>query len=361
MKQYNTIIIGGGVIGNSIAYHLSEKSKERVAVIERDFPLSGTSGATQAWIWVHTKRPASYAYFNKLSSDMYPSLQKEIGDFEYRQQGGIEPFFDEEARLQAIKLAEEQKKWGIPVQVLTRKEVLAKEPEISQNVIGATYSPIDGSVHPFRLVERYMKAAKANGVDYFFYNKVIRSEQKHEGYLLETNKGERLFAHHVVIASGTWSKEAGELFDVHIPVRPVRGQVLVTEQLKPLFSHILMGMRQLKNGEVLVDFTEEEAGFNKRTTFETLEATAKRAVTILPALQDALVIRNFSGLRAIPEDGMPMIGKIPGKDNLFVACMHSGMTLSPLVGSILSDLIVHQKSEVDYSDYLLDRFIPHKE
>lgn len=357
MKAYNTVIIGGGVIGNSIAYYLSKKGEKEIAVMERDFPLSGTSGATQAWIWVHSKTPASYAHFNKQSSDLYPDLQKEIGDFEYRQQGGIVPIFEEEELAEAIELAEEQQKFGIPVQVLTREEVLAIEPEISSEVVGATYSPIDGSVHPFHLVERYMDAAKANGVHYYFYHKVIDAKRKKDGYLLTTSQGEELFAKHVVIASGTWSKEVGDLFDVFIPVRPVRGQVLVTEQMQPLFKHVIMGMRQLKNGEVLSDFTEQEAGFDKRSTFDRVEETAKRAVRIIPALKDAMIVRSFSGLRAIPEDELPMLGEVKGKANLYVACMHSGMTLSPLVGNIISDLILYNETNIDYGKYHVDRFL----
>lgn len=357
VKTYNTVIIGGGVIGNSIAYHLSKKGEKEIAVMEKDFPLSGTSGATQAWIWVHSKKPASYALFNKQSSDLYPNLQKEIGDFEYMQQGGIVPIFEKDALADAICLAEEQQQAGIPVQVLTREEVLEIEPEISSEVVGATYSPIDGSVHPFRLVERYMNAAQENGVHYYFYNKVIKVKRQKDGYILTTNQGEKLFAKHVVIASGTWSKEVGELFDVHIPVKPVRGQILVTEQMQPLFKHVIMGMRQLKNGEVLSDFTEQEAGFDKRSTFDKVEETAKRAVKIIPALKDAMVIRSFSGLRAIPEDGFPILGEVDGKANLYVACMHSGMTLSPLIGNIISDLILYKKTSIDYSKYHVNRFL----
>jgi sarcosine oxidase subunit beta len=91
-REYETIIVGGGVIGNSIAYHLSEINPSDTLLIEKNYPLSGTSGSTQAWVWVHTKTPSWYGEFSMFSAEMYPYLSRKIGDIEYNRNGGLASF-----------------------------------------------------------------------------------------------------------------------------------------------------------------------------------------------------------------------------------------------------------------------------
>src|SRR5699024_10313960 len=86
--NYDVIIIGSGVVGSSIAYHLSERKNKAVLVIDQSFPLAGTSGSTQAWVWVHNKTPSWYAELNMFSAELYPFLERKIGDVEYNRTGG---------------------------------------------------------------------------------------------------------------------------------------------------------------------------------------------------------------------------------------------------------------------------------
>ena len=89
---YETIIVGGGVIGNGIAYHLSERYKEGVLVIDKKYPLSGTSGSTQAWVWVHNKTPSSYAEFSMYSAELYPYLAKKLEMWNIKERVGYPHF-----------------------------------------------------------------------------------------------------------------------------------------------------------------------------------------------------------------------------------------------------------------------------
>ncbi|OJH20735.1 sarcosine oxidase subunit beta [Bacillus obstructivus] len=352
---YETIIVGGGVIGNGIAYHLSERYKESVLVIDKKYPLSGTSGSTQAWVWVHNKTPSSYAEFSMYSAELYPYLAKKIGDVEYKRTGGLSPFFNEKDRDKAKRLADSYREIGIKIKVLSREEVIEKEPSINPNVAGATFSKIDGNVNPFRLVDMYMRAAKKNGIDYSYYNQVLDIQKKNDQFIIVSKKGEYI-CKNLILAGGTWSRELGKMLGIHIPVNQVRGQILVTEPLKPFINYTISGMRQTNNGEVLIGYSMEEAGFNRSTTLDVIQETANMAKYYIPDLGKAKVVRAFSGIRAVPEDGLPIIGKVPSVKNLYVATMHSGVTLSPLVGTLMTELLVDGDTSLSIAPYSIERF-----
>lgn len=352
---FETIIIGGGVVGSSIAYHLSEQNKEGILVLDKKFPLSGTSGSTQAWVWVHNKTPSWYAEFSMYSAELYPYLSRKIGDVEYKRTGGLSPFFNEADREKAVRLAESYEEIGIKIKVLSREEVLEKEPTINPTVTGATFSTIDGNVNPFRLVDMYMRAAKKNGVQYSTYNRVT-DIQKLSGQFMVVSDKETYVCKNLILAGGTWSRELGKMLGVTIPVNQLRGQILVTEPLKPFLNYTISGLRQAFNGEVLIGYSMEEAGFNRATTLDVIQETANMAVHYVPGLRKAKIVRAFSGIRALPEDGLPILGKIPGIENLYVAATHSGVTLSPLIGTLMTELILDGDTSIPIDRYSISRF-----
>src|SRR5699024_4589438 len=252
-------------------------------------------------------------------------------------------------------LAENQAKVGINIEVLNRQEVLEKEPFLSPKVVGATYSKVDGNVNPFRLVELYVKAARKNGVQCSFYNEVISIEKYKDYYELETTQG-FFHAKKIVLAAGPWTKKLGEMLDVDIPIKQIRGQVLVTEPLQPFLKHTIGGVRQAVNGEVLIGYSKEEVGYDRRSTMDVIQQTANMATKFIPALAKANVVRCFSGIRVMPEDGLPIIGEIPGNKGAYVTAMHSGITLSPLVGKLMTELLTDGETSVDLTPYNMTRF-----
>ncbi len=355
IKDYETLIIGAGVIGNSIAYHLSERSREKILVLDKKFPLSGTSGSTQAWVWVHNKNPSWYAEFSMYSAELYPYLSKKIGDVEYKRTGGLSPFFNEADREKAEKLAEAYREIGIKIKVLTRAEVLEKEPHLNPAVAGATFSKIDGNVNPFRLVDMFMRAAKKQGVEYSYYTSVTGVEKKNDYYIVKSTKG-IYRCKNLLLAGGTWSREIGKMLGINIPINQLRGQILVTEPLKPFLNYTISGMRQANNGEVLIGYSMEQAGFNRATTLDVIQETANLAQHYVPAIRKAKIVRAFSGIRAMPEDGFPILGKIPGYDNLYLAATHSGVTLAPLIGTLMTELLVEGETSIPIDRYSISRF-----
>ena len=347
-------ILGAGVVGNTIAFHLAERGAD-VVVTDRNFPLSGTSGSTQAWVWVHTKTPASYAQFSELSAELYPTLVRRIGDVEYYRTGGLAPIFNEAGLEHAARFVERYREQGLDVQLLDREEVLAREPRLSPRVLGATYSPIDGNVNPLRLVDAYRRAAAKHGARFVFHNPVRSIERGAGVFVLQGDRAE-IRARRLVLAGGPWSREVGAMVEVDVPVDPLRGQILITEPLPPMLKLTLSGLRQTANGEMLIGYSKENAGFDRRTTPEVLALTAAMALRYLPALAGARLMRAFAGIRAMPEDELPILGAVPGRPGLYVAAMHSGITLSPLVGTLMAELLLDGETSADIAPYAIQRF-----
>ncbi|SDI87006.1 NAD(P)/FAD-dependent oxidoreductase [Natribacillus halophilus] len=355
-NDYDIIIIGSGVIGASIAYYLSKRPRQNILVIDKGFPLTGTSGATQAWVFAHNKTPGSYGKLSMLSAQLYPSLQAEIGDIEYKRTGGIVPFFDEDDWVKAEHLVKEQSKAGLDVQVLNRTQTLEKEPKLSAKIKGSTYSPIDGNVNPFLLVEKYVRAFQRNDVDVSFYNAVTAIDHSDEQVTVTTEKG--IFSgEKIVFAGGPWTEHLGNMLDVQVPVNLVRGQILVTEPLQPIITHTLGGMRQMDNGVVLIgNSSEKHIGLDRRTTLDVIQHTAKMGIDFVPELKKAHILRSFAGTRLVPYDGLPILGTMPCMKNVYIAAMHSGVTLSPLVGKVMSELIFDGEASIDIDGYDIRRF-----
>ncbi|BDG59543.1 NAD(P)/FAD-dependent oxidoreductase [Caldinitratiruptor microaerophilus] len=353
--DYDVVVVGGGIVGGSVAFHLAEAGRS-ILVVDRAFPASGTSGATQSWVWVHTKSPPFYGEFNHLSAMMYPDFEKRLGaDIEYQRTGGISLLFTPGEVEKARELVERQRAVGIDVSLLTREEILSLEPAVSPDVLGATYSPADGNVNSLRLVFAVMRANQARGVTYWTYTAVTGMELTDGGVQVHTERGS-VTARQVAICGGPWAPELGAMLGIRIPVRPVRGQVLVTEPLAPLIRHTMVGMRQAVNGEMLIGFSYEEVGYDKGNSLAPMLEGARLAQRMVPALAAAHVVRCFSGLRAMPQDGLPILGPVPGKPGVFVAALHSGFTLAPLVGTLMAEVMCGEEPSVPMEPYSITRF-----
>jgi glycine oxidase len=147
-------------------------------------------------------------------------------------------------------------------------------------------------------------------------------------------------------------------------IRPVRGQIALLNTGTALFQRILLkGKRYLvprPDGRVLVGSTEEDAGFDKRTTAGAIHGLLDFAIQMVPSLVDIPLERCWAGLRPGSPDGLPYIGSVPGIDNLFVAAGHfrAGIQLSPATGLVLKELFLGQRLTVGLEPFRLDRSLP---
>jgi len=336
-ESYEVGILGAGAVGCSIAYHLA-RHKIIPVVVDREGAGTGASGATAAGIWVHTKTPPAYARQCLHSAERYPGFQDELGPIEYMRTGGLRPAFTEADAQAGIELARSQAAAGLDVRWLSREEVLRREPALSPDILGATYSPHDGSVNPFLLVRRLMSATRRLGGTFLLYSGHVAVRPRPGGFQVESGRGE-IQVRRLVLAAGAWAPELGRQVGITIPVRPVRGHILVTEKLPPLLRHTIAAARQQITGEVLLGSTREDAGMDRETTLAMLRLVARDGVRLIPALAAARVIRAFAGIRPIPVEGMPILGPVRSVEGLFIAVADSGITLCPLLGESMATVI----------------------
>jgi glycine oxidase len=176
----------------------------------------------------------------------------------------------------------------------------------------------------------------------------------------ETTAG-RIAAGKFLVAAGAWTDSLLAAVGCRLDIHPVRGQIALLNTGRPVLARILLdGKRYLvprTDGRVLVGSTEEDVGFDKRTTASAIAELLTFAQTLVPALADAQVEQCWAGLRPGSGDGLPSLGRIPGYDNLFVAAGHfrSGIQLSPVTGLVMKELIMGQAPTVPLEAFRPDR------
>jgi len=375
------VVIGGGVIGSSVAYHLS-KRRVGVLLVEKKGLVSGTSGACDGLVYLQSKRPGAHLKLAMESRKRFDSLQEELGmDIEFRSHGGM-VVVEKQEELEAMRLfVEDQKETGLEVMLLDRKQARALEPSLSEGILACTYSPLDGQVNPISLALAFLQGAKARGAKIFPFTGVTGfSRKSHNLVGVKTTRG-NIETRVVVNAAGVHAPEIGKMIDAEIPIKPRRGQLLVTEALPPLLTRGLLSAKylaakynpalaesgdlgvsieQTKNGGFLLGSTREFVGYDRRTTWSAMKHIALQTSRIIPALRDVRVIRTFAGLRPFTPDGLPILGPVRNVEGFFMASGHEGdgIALSPITGELIAKWIAEGSPGMDLSAFSLERFWP---
>jgi len=245
---------------------------------------------------------------------------------------------------------------GIDVSYIDRAGVSDLEPHLSTDrILGAAFCPTDGRVDPFATLRGLAARIQNQGGSLYFNTRVLRVEPGRRTVRLVTSSG--VFeAAKVVIAAGIWSPLICQSMGIGLPLRPVRGQVLITQRMPRLFTHVIgPGISQGWRGNILLGFNSEEVGYDNRNTFSGLQSIAADDMLKSPELRNARIIRSFSGLRPMPFDGHPILDQLPGHRNIFVASTHSGIALSQAIGDYMAQWIAEDKKDRRLDDYNLRR------
>jgi sarcosine oxidase subunit beta len=183
------------------------------------------------------------------------------------------------------------------------------------------------------------RAARSLGVQFALHTEVTGIERRDGRVAAVLTTAERIGAPHVVNAAGPYAAHIARMVDFDLPVRPVRGQVLVTMPMPKTLRLPMSGVRQGPEGHFLMGFTREEVGYDTNVTPDAIRAIARNAARRVPMLKDARLLRAFAGVRSMPADGLPCLGPVPAVPGFYVAVSHSGITLSPLHGAAIADLV----------------------
>jgi glycine/D-amino acid oxidase-like deaminating enzyme len=328
------IVLGGGLVGSAIAYGLIRQGKRVTMLDEGDVALRASRG-NFGLVWVQTKglgMPA-YADWARLSVDVWPEFAKELSqrsgiDMNYRKPGGFQVALSEkdmEARIQVIdKLRAQQGAKGYDCEIVERKRLDNMLPGLGPEVVGGTYCPHDGHVSPLRLLKALHKVI----ADSYRPNSKVTAIRGSAGGFQVDAGGVSHAAPKIVLAAGLGNLPLGEMLGFKLPVRPQRGQILVTERLPAFLDYPLSGVRQTEEGSVLLGSSREEVGYDNSTTPEAMHTIAGNAQRIFPRLRHARVVRAWGALRILAPDEFPIYQTLPGHDGAMVATCHSGVSLA---------------------------------
>lgn len=336
-RRYEFVVVGGGLVGAAIAWGLA-RARHEVAMIDEGDVAYRASRGNFGLVWVQSKGMglAAYGGWTLRSSQLWPALAAallaETGvDVRLDQPGGFIPFLSETERehrvAQMVRLHAQAGFPDTPWEVVDAAELRRRVPGIGPTVLGATFCPLDGHANPLKLLRALHRGFALHGGAYLPLAPVSGVRREGEGFLLDTAGG-TIAAGRVVLASGLGNATLAPQVGLHAPVRPQRGQVIVTERVRPLLRQPLVTLRQTDEGTLMIGDSQEEAGFAERTTQPVLSVMAERAVKLFPALADVRITRTWAALRVMSPDGFPIYQQSSQTPGAFLATCHSGVTLA---------------------------------
>lgn len=367
MPLPDCLVIGGGLIGCLSAYELA-RAGARVAVVER-----GEAGREASWAGAGILSPMfPWRYPDGLSllvnrsltryATLVPELQALGGvDPERRLCGLLIPILDGDNEGDLAEALPWSARLGWPCDRLDGKQAREVEPALSEACVGGVWWPEVGQVRNPRLAAAARHGCRAAGVELIEQQEVTGLSRTGSRITAVHTSAGRLAAGHFVLTAGAWSRAVAASLDLDLPVDPVKGQILLLRAAPGIVARIVKHesayMVPRTDGRILVGATMERAGFDKQTTLWAVRALANGAVRLLPTLDDAVVERQWAGLRPGTPDGLPYLGPAPGVENLTVAAGHyrNGVVLAAATGEVVAALVTGAKPAVDLTPFAVGR------
>lgn len=377
----DVLVIGGGVLGANLAYFLAQAGQD-VLVVERDDINLQASGANAGSLHVQLLSfdfgdkaqdgggPAAATLpLGPLSVRLWQQIQEDCGeDLEVKITGGL--MVADSAKGMAFLQAKValERRHGIDAHVVDGDELRRLSPALSSSLLGAEWCPMEGKINPLRATYAVARRATELGARFLRSCNVERIEPKvgtQAGFIVHTSRG-LIHAGRVVNASGAWSSAVGDMLGVKIPVKGAPLQMIVTEPAAPMISHLIahadrhLSMKQASTGGLIIG-GGWTAAYNhpmrlNHTERSSIEGNLWVANQVLPALSGLHVLRCWAGMN-VNIDGAPILGEVPGVPGFFNAVTSNGYTLAPIVAKLVTELLVHGRTELDIRPYSLSRFL----
>lgn len=362
LLETEVAVIGGGVVGISIGYGLKLQNVDCVVLDEGDGAIRASRG-NFGLVWVQGKGLAlpAYTHWAMRAVQQWPELSSQLEsstglDVALEQNGGL--FFCKEPealeqRAADLKLIQTNYDGRYEYEILGNNAIRKLVPEIGPDVAGASYSKYDGQANPLRLLQALHRAYRQRGGQYYPGNSVLGIEKRGEKFVLKTTHGQ-VIASRIVLASGLGNATLGDYLGIKIPIKPIRGQIMITERLPRTFHMAMEQARQMDDGTIMIGSSWEDVGFDLNTTFEHGARMASAAIEFFPFLSRVRVIRTWAALRVISPDASPIYDEIvPGA---FLVTCHSGVSLAAIHAFETSKWIAAGQIPVEMKSFSLDRF-----
>ncbi len=354
-------VVGGGIVGASIAYHLARRGAE-VTLLEKTRPASGATANSFAWInATFSKKPRHYFHLNQLGALGYRHLERELGgDLQVQWGGSLEWYHESErARWLRREVASHQS-WGYPTRLIGVDEFRKLEKNVDPGeVAAASWSEDEGSLDPVRAAEVLISHAQKQGARVVFPCEVTAIAQNW-GRLtgVRTTAGD-FELDLVVVAAGVDTAKLAAMVGVEVPLIESPGVLAHTEPAERLIDRVVLSpgahMKQKLDGRLVAGM-----GFGAAPSSLGTEAEGEKVLEAgrkyLPGLAKLSLDRVTLGFRPLPKDGYPVIGSPDGAPGIYLAVMHSGVTLCPIVGRLAALEILDGVETELLESFRLSRF-----
>jgi len=361
-------IIGGGVIGCLTAWRLKQRGAEPVIIergcIGREASWAGAGILCPIQPWLY---PDAFTRLIEASLALYPDLQKELQvctgiSPEWIRCGLIIPFFPDDAVNHRQAALDWSGRFGWRVEQLDARQAMKMEPALAQDVQGALLWPEVGQVRNPRLLKALHALLQGEGIE-------MRGQSKVEGLVEKVGRvcgvrladGSEVAADAVLLAAGSWSGELAERFGAPLPVKPVKGQIVLLKSAPGRLSHIVKHDRAYlvprRDGRILVGASMEFVGFKTGNTVAELHTLLAGLLRLTPQLAHERIEHQWMGFRPGTPDGLPFLGPVERKPGLWVASGHyrNGVALAPITAKLMSRWIMGEAPDQEMSCFLPGR------
>ena len=375
------VVIGAGIMGLSIAYHLARNGVTDVTVVDKSYLCGGASGRNGGGIRAQWSSEANVRLMQE-SIRMCQDFASEFKINVWLRQGGYLFLARTEERRRALEASMTlQRECGLSTRMLTPREAQKIVPELSTDgVVAATFNPDDGVVFPWPFVWGFAQAATKLGAEIATFTDVVgidvrggkiegvrvrRASKGGDGggagapeHLLRTRK--------IVNAAGAWSPEIAKLVGVELPNKPHRHEICSTEPLKPWLKPLVADLEnglyfsQSTRGEIVGGIGQHRVpeGLDQNSSFAFLGLYAKALVATCPLLGKVKVLRQWSGCYDLTPDGNPIVGGVDAIEHFYQASgfMGHGFMMAPVMGKLIAEHIAKETHLPMFDRWNLRRF-----
>ncbi len=365
-KTAEIIIIGGGIIGTSLAYHLGQMGAKGVVLLEKGMLGEGSTAkcvggirfqfSTEINILFSLESAKTWQHFEELTG--VDLGFKKVGYLFLATTPEEWEIFQANSKL--------QKAHGIPVELLPPQEIRYRWPYLRvDDLQGGTFCPWEGYAGPYEALTGYAKGARKKGVR-IYENIEVQQIFVEKGKItgVATSKG-NISAPIVINAAGPFAEEVGKMAGVEIPVKPYRRQIFFTAAFPwiqdpiPLIIDFHRGwyFRREGDGLLISGPKDDFPSFNVNVDYDAMVEVAEKSLFRVPLMEKAQITRGWAGSYEISPDNHAILGRVPEVEGLYTADGFSGHGFqhSPAAGKLLAELILHGKPAIDFSILSIDR------
>lgn len=362
------IVIGGGVVGSSIAYHLA-RAGVRTTLLERWTVGAAASGASAGGVRQQGRDPREMPLAIAAAA-RWKNLEAELeADLAYHRNGHLNVITRDADRAALAESVAAQQALGLGITLVEGDDLRQLAPALAPDVIAAAYTANDGHANPGQTARAFAEAAVRHGATLrtgVEVTALARTGDRVTG--VRTTDGD-LAADGVVLAAGAWSTALLAGIGIQVPVHPVGLQMILTTPRPPHLAQVVtastpgpLSFKQLREGNYLIGggWPGDHDLANPRGTIQPASITGSLAAAraIIPDVAATEIADSWVGIEAFTPDEIPILGPVPGIDNLTVAfgfCGH-GFALSPMTGQVIAELITNGRPSIPIDAFAFDRF-----